>query len=112
MNTVLYRPVNEAELELVRKALFKGFPPRLPEQPFFYPVTNEQYAAQITKEWNVPAYGKGYVLKFEVNSEYLSQFDVQCVGGDEHTEYWIPSERMEEFNGQIIGQIEIVNVYI
>jgi hypothetical protein len=30
----------------------RAFPPRLPEQPIFYPVTNEEYAKQIAKDWN------------------------------------------------------------
>lgn len=36
----LYRPVGLRELELIAKADFKAFPPRLPEQPIFYPVLN------------------------------------------------------------------------
>jgi hypothetical protein len=31
-----------------------AFPPRLPEQPIFYPVTNLAFARQILQEWNVP----------------------------------------------------------
>ena len=50
---VLYRPVNRAELDLIAVSNFKAFPPRLPEQPIFYPVLNESYAEQITVEWNV-----------------------------------------------------------
>jgi hypothetical protein len=57
----LYRPVNQKELDLIEKLNFRGFPPRLKEQPFFYPVLNEEYASRIAKEWNVPAYGIGYV---------------------------------------------------
>jgi len=35
--TVLFRPVGEKELELIRRSKFSAFPPRLPEQPIFYP---------------------------------------------------------------------------
>ncbi len=69
-NTItLYRPVNQKELNLIEASGWKAFPPRLPEQPIFYPVMNEAYATQISKEWNVPAYGVGYVVKFEVDTE-------------------------------------------
>jgi hypothetical protein len=34
----LYRPVGKKELELIRASGFRAFPPRLPGQPFFYPV--------------------------------------------------------------------------
>jgi len=36
--TVPFRPVGENELELIRRSEFTAFPPRLPEQPIFYPV--------------------------------------------------------------------------
>ncbi|MBL7785321.1 MAG: hypothetical protein JNM36_05405 [Chitinophagales bacterium] len=62
--TYLFRPVNQAELDLIQQSGWKQFPPRLPEQPIFYPVMNEEYAIQISKQWNVPAYGVGYVTRF------------------------------------------------
>ena len=44
---ILYRPVGTKELELIKESGYKGFPPRLPDQPIFYPVLNEQYATEI-----------------------------------------------------------------
>ncbi len=111
MTTVLYRPVNKKELELIKELAFEAFPARLPEQPIFYPVMNEGYATQITRDWNVPAYGSGYVTKFEVDSEYLSKFKVQNVGGVGHDELWIPSEELQEFNSMIVGKIEVVSEF-
>lgn len=35
--TTLFRPVGPEELELIRRAGFRALPPRLPEQPIFYP---------------------------------------------------------------------------
>jgi len=109
--TTLYRPVNDVELDLIKNLEFKAFPPRLPEQPIFYPVTNEEYAIQITKEWNVPAYGVGYVTRFEVNSQYLTKFKVENVGGKMHEELWVPAEDLEEFNNNIEGLIEVVSEF-
>jgi len=110
--TKLYRPVNQHELKLIEEDYrFGGFPPRKPEQPFFYPVTNREYATQITKEWNVPAYGEGYVLEFRVLNAFLDQFDVKTVGGQQHTEYWIPREKLNEFNQYIYEPIKIVDKF-
>lgn len=111
MTTTLYRPVNKVELDLIEALAFKAFPPRLPQQPIFYPVLNIEYARQITKEWNVPAYGNGYVTKFEVNSDYLSKFKTENVGGRTHDELWVPSEELDEFNRNIVGKIEVVESY-
>jgi hypothetical protein len=107
----LYRPVNKAELELIEQSGWKRFPPRQPQQPIFYPVTNIEYARQITTEWNVPAYGNGYVTKFDVASDYLSKFNVENVGGAIHNELWVPAEELDEFNAHIVGLIEVVEVY-
>lgn len=49
---ILYRPVGNEELELIRRSDFRKFPPRLPEQPIFYPVLHEEYAIQIARDWN------------------------------------------------------------
>jgi hypothetical protein len=108
LTTTLYRPVNQKELDLIEQSGWKAFPPRLPEQSIFYPVTNEAYAVQISREWNVPAYGVGYVLKFEVDAEYLKKFKVENVGGEIHNELWVPSEELDEFNKHIVGLIGVI----
>ena len=40
-------PWDRREMDLIRASGFRSFPPRLPEQPIFYPVLNEEYATQI-----------------------------------------------------------------
>lgn len=107
----LFRPVNQAELDLIIQSNWTKFPPRLVGQPIFYPVLNQQYAVEISKEWNVPSYGVGHVLAFEVNDDYLKNYDIQKAGLDYHLEYWIPSEDLELFNQNIIGKIELVNTF-
>ena len=64
----LFRPVGKTELDLIEESGFTKFPPRLPEQPIFYPVLNEEYAMQIARDWNAKynADRIGFVTKFEV----------------------------------------------
>ena len=104
---VLYRPVGTKELELIKESGYLKFPPRLPEQPIFYPVLNEKYATEIAQQWNVKYNDdhKGYVTKFEIDDAYYKQFEVHQVGNEYHKELWIPAERLEEFNRHIIGKI-------
>jgi hypothetical protein len=103
--------VGPAELGLIKAAGWRAFPARLPDQPIFYPVTNQAYAAQIARDWNVKASGAGFVTRFAVDAEYLARFPVQKVGGSIHTEYWIPAEELQEFNGHIVGVIEVIEAY-
>jgi hypothetical protein len=59
----------------------------------------------------VPTYGAGFVLKFAVDSDYLSKFKVENVGARVHDELWIPSEELEEFNSNIVGLIEMTKAF-
>jgi len=61
----LYRPTGKNELGLIETSGFTAFPPRLPEQPIFYPVLNEVYATQIARDWNAKfnADKVGYVTR-------------------------------------------------
>lgn len=107
----LYRPPGPEELELVKASGYREWPPRLPEQPIFYPVTNEEYTIQIAREWNVPSSGRGFVTKFMVNAAFMSQFPIEKVGGSQHTEWWVPAERLEELNANIVGRIEVIHEF-
>ena len=110
----LYRPVGLAEFELIRDSEFKEFPPRLPEQPIFYPVLNEDYATQIARDWNTQDERSGfvgYVLRFQVRSSFLNEYDVRTVGNAGHREYWIPAADVRKFNANIVGVIEVVAEY-
>jgi hypothetical protein len=89
---VLWRPTGPEELESVRASGWTEWPPRLPEQPIFYPVLNEDYAVRIARDWNVPAGGVGYVTRFRVRRAFLDGYDVQQAGGRTILEYWIPAE--------------------
>lgn len=112
-NTItLYRPVGYNELRLIANAKYKAFPPRLPEQPIFYPVLNFEYAEQIARDWNTKSNSfAGFVTRFEVDGPYVKQFPVQVVGGQQHQELWVPANELEDFNRHIIGQIKIVASY-
>ncbi len=104
----LYRPVGPQELTLIRESGWRRFPPRLPEQPIFYPVLNEDYAVQIARDWNVPASGAGYVTRFQVRSDVAERYPAQTVGGAQHQELWVPAEELAGFNDSIIGLIEVI----
>jgi len=103
--------VGPTELKLIRDSGWKEFPPRLPEQPIFYPVLNQEYARQIARDWNVKASGSGYVTRFDVNASYLQRFSVETVGGSTHQELWVPAEELSEFNANIVGEIEVVESF-
>lgn len=110
----LYRPVGRAELDLIAASGFRDFPPRLAHQPIFYPVLDREYAGEIARDWNTKDRASGYagyVTRFEVDSNFLQRYEVQTVGASRHREYWIPAEDLLDFNSNIVGLIEVIEVF-
>ncbi len=105
----LYRPLGEKELALVKQSHFKQWPPRLPDQPIFYPVTNEAYAIEIAQKWNTKNGASGYVARFLVQKIFMNNYSIQIVGARHHSEWWIPAEDLEKLNNHIIGTIQIIH---
>lgn len=106
--TTLWRPTGPDELDLVRNLEFRAWPPRLAEQPIFYPVLNEEYATTIARDWNVSASGTGYVTRFRVATPTARRYPTQVAGGAGHLELWVPADELAAFNAAIVGEIEVV----
>lgn len=107
----LWRPVGPAELKLIEASGMRAFPPRLPDQPIFYPVLTEAYATQIARDWNVPTSGAGFVTRFSVLRSFLDRYPVEHAGSRAHLEYWIPAEHLDAFNEAIVGPIEVTATF-
>jgi hypothetical protein len=104
----LWRPTGPEELALVEASGWTAWPARLPEQPIFYPVLNEDYATKIARDWNVKASGVGYVTRFQVRKSFMDRYEVHQDGGRTILEYWVPAEDLDDLNKNIVGSIEVV----
>ncbi|WIG61542.1 MAG: hypothetical protein OJF49_004290 [Ktedonobacterales bacterium] len=110
----LYRPVGLGEVVAILEAGAARFPPRLPEQPIFYPMLTREYAEQITQGWNAPSAIAGYagfVTQFQVDAKYAARFKAHVVGSAVHREWWVPAEQLEEFNQHLVGPIALVSAH-
>jgi hypothetical protein len=99
LTTTLYRPVGQAELDLIRAGGFREFPPRLPEPPIFYPLLAEEHAIEIARDWNTKAEHSSFVgggLRFEVRTGLLQSYDV-------HTRGKLGASRMLDSGGLVAG---------
>ena len=107
----LWRPTGPEELALVEASGWRQWPPRLRDQPIFYPVLNPEYATMIARDWNVKHSGSGYVTRFYVRRGFLDNYETHQVGGRAIIEYWIPAEDLAALNANIVGLIEVVAEY-
>ena len=110
----LYRPIGSDEQRLIEASGYTAFPPRRPEQPIFYPVLKEEYAAQIARDWNAKRNDdrRGYVTRFRVRAQFLIRYEVRTVGGSVHQELWVPAAELELFNQNIVGPIEVIAEFL
>jgi hypothetical protein len=110
----LFRPVGQAELDLIAGSGWRQFPPRLAHQPIFYPVLNQEYATMIARDWNTKDEASGfvgYVLRFQLDRAFAGRYPVHRVGGQVCEELWVPAGEVDEFNRHIVGRIEVVGEY-
>ena len=56
----------------------------------------------------VKASGAGYVTRFHVRKEFISKYQTQVVGNSNHQELWVPAGELDDFNSNIIGEIEVI----
>ena len=104
----LYRPVGFKELELILNTGCRRYPKRLPTQPIFYPVLNQEYAIEIAKKWNTKDSNSGfsgYVTEFNIDQEYMSKYESHIVGSTQHEELWVPSDQLSEFNSAQLSRM-------
>lgn len=110
----LYRPVGLAELRLIAADGWRAFPPRLPDQPIFYPVLERAYAEQIAREWNAAreSTAAGFVTRFAVDGAYIRRYPIYVVGQAAlHRELWVPAEELEAFNAALRSPIAVIDSF-
>ncbi|BCJ64851.1 SMI1/KNR4 family protein [Polymorphospora rubra] len=100
----LWRPVGQAELDLVAASGWRAWP-HAPEQPAFSAVLNRQYASKISRERKVPAEGVGYVAQFAVERSFLEHYEIRHANRCDEREYLIPAAEVADLNAHIIGAI-------
>lgn len=108
---ILYRPVRQAEYDLIAASGFTAFPPLHPEMPLFHPTLDEQYARKYNEMLNRLEKAAGRtscITMFEVDDEYAARLPMQIIGAQNYRELWVPAYQLEEFNTHIIGQIRVL----
>ncbi len=105
----LYRAMGPGQLLCIQKSNWRAFPARLPDQAFFYPLSNLALAQNIARQWNQQRSGAGFVVEFSVNARFLQAYQKDELAGGEGYEYRIPAQDMDALNAQLVGPIKVVD---
>lgn len=107
----LFRPTGFVELKRVADANWRAWPPRLPDQPIFYPVLTREYARKIARDWNGVGAKVGFVTEFDLDDSFATRYPIQDAAGRSHQELWVPAGELVEFNEHIVGTIRVVEAF-
>ena len=106
----LGRPAGPEDLVLVEASGWRRWPSRVFDQPISYPVLNDDHEIRVARDWSVKACDVGHVTRFQVRRQHLEKYDVEQVDGQPILAYWIPAERLEELDHNILGNTEVLRI--
>lgn len=104
----LWHPTGPQELVLVTASGWRAWPPRLPDQPIFYPVLNEDYATRIARGLKRHRQRRRARHPLPGPHPVPGALPAAPVGGQTILEYWIPAKDLPALNDAIVGRIELV----
>jgi hypothetical protein len=106
--TTLYRPIGPKERNLLEASGWTRYPEGLFEQLVFYPGSHLESAVQSARTWYVLAYGSGFITKVELPESFI---DSIFASNEKQDELWVQANSLEEFNQQIVGEIEVLRSF-
>lgn len=97
---LLYRPVGQAELDLIAAADWLALPLQGSEARVFY----------LTQPTAEPmGCGAGYLLRLTVEADYAAHFEAAATGRQPE-QLRVPAAELAGFNHQLVGRIEVVGL--
>lgn len=107
----LFRPASPDEIVRMMQRYWRAFMLPAPSQAYFYPFRSHELACLLAEGWYARRYGSGFVVRAWVQADFLARFDCFSLGGADYLEYRIPVAQMDEFNRNIVGNIELLGGY-
>ena len=96
--------------ELIRSD-WRKFSPDEPDQRLFYPKLHLDYAEKIARQCNAVEHNAGFVVRFEIPLGFIGRYELQTIGYEQHLEYKVPIDDLNDFNQKIMGKIELVSAF-
>lgn len=66
--------------------------PGRPEEKLIQLKLSQRYAEMVARQWFVPVYGAGFVVRYQIEANWLARFPLGTVAYEEHREFQIPRD--------------------
>lgn len=109
--TLLFIPVNQAELDLIRALNWSAFPPLWKRDFMLDPHFDENAAHRFALTELTERTGAGFVLRVEVQTEGLDLFEVNALCHNSPLQVRTRNKGWEKLNQYIVGEIQLLASY-
>ncbi|MBT4521524.1 MAG: hypothetical protein HOC23_16110 [Halieaceae bacterium] len=108
----LYQALSPAQLAALIRADWRRIEPDQGGELFLFLKLNQRYAEMIARQWEVPLYGAGYVVRLILPESVMTYFDLETVAYEEHLEYRVPACELDHINSHLVGEVSIVSAFL
>jgi len=107
----LYAPVSPHQLAKVINTGWQDFFLCSDEQKYFFPKLHQGFAEMLARQWEAKVYSAGYVVCLDIRCAFINQFPLETVAYEEHLEYRIPSNFLDQFNQSLVSKIQLLSAF-
>ena len=108
----VYQAVGPQQLAALIRTDWRCIEPGWAGEHFTYLKQRQRYAEMIARQWEVPLYGAGYVVRLVLPEDALRQYDLEPVAYAEHLEYRVPSCELRTLSRELVGAIQPVAAFM
>ena len=110
-SVTLYSPVSPSQLAKIINADWQQFFLHSDGQRFFFPKLHASFAEMLARQWEAKVHSAGYVVCFDIQRPFIDRFSLETVAYQEHFEYRIPANVLDQFNRAIWGNIRLLSAF-
>ena len=108
----LYQALSPRQLAALIRADWRRIEPGWAGEQFIYLKLCQRYAEMIARQSEVPLHGAGYVVRLVLPAAVLGHYQLETVAYEDHLEYRLPIDELQEVNRHLIGDVKPVSAFL
>lgn len=107
----LYQALCPQQLAALTQADWQCVEPGRSGEKYCLLKLQQRYAEMIARQWLVPVYGAGYVVRVLLPCAVVEQYQLETVAYDEHLEYRVPDTALPRLTSALAADIRLVAAF-